>query len=94
MANFFQEKLFASCTIGLSVIIVREPLGKDIWSLEGSRRMHWTRPLLKKREFEIGVLLSDDLRRVGLNKGRIVLVGRRSMFADNKPEALSNAAVL
>ena len=87
MANFFQEKLFASWTIGLSVIIVREPHGKNVWNLDGSRRTHWTRPLLKKREFEIGALLRDDLRRVELNNGRIVLAGRRSMWvalgADN-----------
>ena len=79
IASFFQEKLFASWTIGLSVTIVREPLGKDIWSLDRSWRTHWTRPLLKRREFKVGALLSDDLRRVELNKGRIVLAGRRSM---------------
>lgn len=79
IASFFQEKLFASWTIGLSVTIVREPSGKDIWSLDGSRRTHWTRPLLKKREFKVGALLTVDLRRVELNKGRIVLAGRRSI---------------
>lgn len=77
MASFRQEKLFASWTIGPSVIIVRDPLGKDI---DGSRRTHWTRPLLKKREFEVGALRSDDLRRVGLNKGRNALADARSIL--------------
>lgn len=53
IASFRQEKLFASWIIGLSVIILREPLSKDVWSLEGSRRTLWTRPLLKNREFEV-----------------------------------------